>query len=785
MEPLSSFAISIAAGIAIDLWNKSQIGVDKEIKAAFNQSIKDWSVNTDIRNRNRNSLGIKLKKILGNSELMINEIVGDSDIKTFYEIFEKRICEHASTYNFIHEIKSQERFLKEREDLLSIKANTDYIKTKVDEILKRLQDADPSQIIESDDFNLIMNEYYLIKEDKFENEVWPYQIGKEEFVSIFDFNTGSISNRSDSHIDKNCVEHINNSFKNGRCFYVGYYGMGKTTVSKFVFSTLKSTSDYDTFFISLTHKGLPNSDNLLETLFNELKENIISSRRFLLKFENPIKNKISELVSNGKLIIIFDGLDESIHTVGSLTEFAKCINDNIPTLFLTSRLEFSNFFTIFEPVFRNNGYTVELQEWNTKQWDIYLNALKIKYDIDEERIKLFNKELPNSLSDLAKRPLFFRMITDLFLINKAKIEIPDQLRGNIAAVYHEFINWKIRDDISSRGSVLHNETYNVEYFANQVFDLFKEIAIKEYSLIVENVQSSGIKVEEIKEIVENNPFYELDDKIILKLFMSSTLFSTISNENNLFKFSHKSFIEYLVAYELASSIFDKEEIDDIWDYYQTFEISDQFQSEVLRRIYYNGGGTPRDNEVLKSVFINELSKVNDFTSYSENVEEVLYYLGKFQIESEEILEKLHKITNPETNAIPEYVRTSYITLARLGKHEYLDDFVLQLIESYYDDQVLFNTNKEIDIKYYGESSIRSKLIRYVKQYIVDARLDKLNILRVFSYFTSTNIKVTNEKNISDTLNLIVKKAIEEKHEKIVRICSGIKKIIKSDSYAKE
>ncbi len=41
MEALSSFAISIAAGIALEIFNKSQETVEKEIKEAFKKALKN------------------------------------------------------------------------------------------------------------------------------------------------------------------------------------------------------------------------------------------------------------------------------------------------------------------------------------------------------------------------------------------------------------------------------------------------------------------------------------------------------------------------------------------------------------------------------------------------------------------------------------------------------------------------------------------------------------------------------------------------------------------------
>jgi len=109
MEPLSSFAINFAAGIALKLWDSSKNSVDKQIQLAFNAALKDWSVNSSIRDRNEIRFKNLLKEYLNNPDGLIED---DSSkmITGFFSFFEKRIAEHQAAFNYLLLIKNKAQY---------------------------------------------------------------------------------------------------------------------------------------------------------------------------------------------------------------------------------------------------------------------------------------------------------------------------------------------------------------------------------------------------------------------------------------------------------------------------------------------------------------------------------------------------------------------------------------------------------------------------------------------------------------------------------------------------
>ncbi len=136
MEPLSSFAISLAAGIALDIYNKSQGTVKNELKSAFNKALKLWCRNSDIRERKRNQLKIKLQKYLSSPEELINIPDTDSELNTFLKKYEQALAQFPAAFNYIKEIKVLERFKIEVSFLSSIKDTVEDTNKKLTEYIE-------------------------------------------------------------------------------------------------------------------------------------------------------------------------------------------------------------------------------------------------------------------------------------------------------------------------------------------------------------------------------------------------------------------------------------------------------------------------------------------------------------------------------------------------------------------------------------------------------------------------------------------------------------------------
>ncbi len=155
MEPLSSFGISIAAGIALDIYNKSQGTVKKEIKIAFEKALSSWSVNVDIRERKRNEIKLKLNKFIAEPELLADFNNQSPELNSFYEKFDEALAQHSAAYHYIKEVKDLERYRKEVSFLSSIKDTvedtnkklTDFIENNLPESSKLLEEEWKRQLL--------------------------------------------------------------------------------------------------------------------------------------------------------------------------------------------------------------------------------------------------------------------------------------------------------------------------------------------------------------------------------------------------------------------------------------------------------------------------------------------------------------------------------------------------------------------------------------------------------------------------------------------------------------
>jgi hypothetical protein len=121
MEPLSSFGLSIAAGVALDIYNGYQGTVKKEIKSAFEKALISWCKNVDIRERKRNELKNTLDKFIAEPELLADINNQSPELNSFFEKFDEEIARYSSAYNYIKGVKDLNRYRREVSFLTSIR----------------------------------------------------------------------------------------------------------------------------------------------------------------------------------------------------------------------------------------------------------------------------------------------------------------------------------------------------------------------------------------------------------------------------------------------------------------------------------------------------------------------------------------------------------------------------------------------------------------------------------------------------------------------------------------
>jgi hypothetical protein len=136
MEPLSSFAISIAAGIALDIYNKSQGKVKNELKQAFENALKMWCLNDDIREKKRREIKLGLNNFIEEPELLADIQNQNPELYSFFLKYDEALAQFTAAYNYIKEIRDLERFRKEASFLSSIKDTVEDTNKKVTEFIE-------------------------------------------------------------------------------------------------------------------------------------------------------------------------------------------------------------------------------------------------------------------------------------------------------------------------------------------------------------------------------------------------------------------------------------------------------------------------------------------------------------------------------------------------------------------------------------------------------------------------------------------------------------------------
>ncbi len=271
------------------------------------------------------------------------------------------------------------------------------------------------------------------------------------------------------------------------------------------------------------------------------------------------------------------------------------------------------------------------------------------------------------------------------------------------------------------------------------------------------LEDTGVNLKAIKEICRNEKFDVISENEIHRILLHTSLFSIIKRHNEEeFIFSHKSFMEYLVAYNIAEGLLTTKgsdrtpECNTNWNLFQTLEVSDHLMEEIDRiRIIYGLTEHERD-EMLLHAFQSALENMKDFYDYDPRIEEILYYIGKFGIKSQTILDYLKNIIKNK-KCSEDYYRTTSITLARVISRNYCDDYVLGLVEDLNYEGKRFEINKKIQVRYYGEANLKRTLKRDLDKYISLQSKSDIISLKILTYFTSVPQK-PNEKTTDREYN---------------------------------
>jgi hypothetical protein len=578
--------------------------------------------------------------------------------------------------------------------------------------------------------------YYKQKSEALLKENWPYDIDEETFVRNFSFKYGGILSLTRQLEEmENCLDFIEKTNFTIPVLCVGYYGMGKTTISKILFRKLGVNTRRFPVYLSLSHRPL--KPFLNEGLGVQIADEVVSfeNRNGSKLNRTSLALEIDKLIRDGRILLVFDGIDEAIcDSEEDLIQFIRFIfGRKFPTL-LTCRMEYSPFFDACQTVnLKDDSATcIELCEWSDAQWKSYVNGLTSKYRSKGEAITTFYNKIKNgTYATLPGRPLFLKMLSDLEVNNKTGIVIERDLSSNLAEIYYKFLKWKIQDDYDRKGGT--HKNLDRTLFENECFRLLIKIAVLEYTS-----QQGSVALDEIRRTCAHEHFIHLTEEYVTQTLLRSTLFAILRRTTvDSFSFSHRSFMEYLVAYKLAECILplDKSQYgphcDDTWKVFQTHEVSSHFLCEVERVAVTNKLGEQTD-ESISSAFKEVVISERTSPMYSERFQEVLYYIGKLKLESKELRDLLLSIIKNKSQYDPIYYRAANIALSRILGNQYCENYVLELLR----DPLAFETNKVIQLRYYGKTSIRSVLKKDIDEYISGRNESSIISLKILTYFTA-------------------------------------------------
>jgi len=645
----------------------------------------------------------------------------------------------------------------------------------------------------------ILNKYHSKQCKIFEKEPNPYVIDKETFINNFDY----LPLNKD-----NCLDYIQQNIITHPIICRGYYGMGKTYISKILFREwdISKKNIYPVYF-NLRNKQLKNyiNNDLINEITNEIRKCLKN------KFQNynskGIINSITELIESKKILLILDGIDEA-KDFNVLSDFLQNLFLKNYLVFLTTRIEFYQFFKEYTEldIDKETHISLELCNWEDKQWKCYISGLNNKYELLEKEKKITAQQLSEkknqilkfydnlkngTYSELPTRPLFLKMLSDLELDNNTPYLIEEKLRSNLAEIYYKFIKWKIQDDFDKNKS-LHNEKYYKNYpneFRDIAFLVLRDIAFFEYTTGFSVSLEKILKIwDDIKTKSEKSSLKSMTTDNVDDIFLNTTFYS-ILNKTGLngheYEFSHKSFKEYLVAYRLASCLFPETEkvsescCNDSWQHFQTHEVSKFFIEEVKRICFMRDFNEEKRNEFLLNAFrtVINMNMKEKLKKLDEKYQVVLYYIGQFKIRAPELIKLLKGIIKNKNKYDMIYYRTASISLSLIDGPEYCENYVLFLLEDKKQNGDYYKQNQETQIKYYGMTTLRNVLKKDLEDYVNKINLDNKISLKIMSFFTALPIKKENIDEFKQFLNQILKSAEEQNHKNVQLICNKVFEII--------
>jgi 23S rRNA (cytosine1962-C5)-methyltransferase len=592
------------------------------------------------------------------------------------------------------------------------------------------------------------------------------------------------------------------------------FGLGKTTLLKEVSNHIISTKERLPININLRDKQVSELTNkeIYSLILSEIESIVKSSLKndskvldnFFLKNRKEILNVLKEKFIKNELVLILDGIDESNYRNNNFSEIVDNLKNIEHPFIFSFRTEFHKLLDCFidksNDLSSNDFISIELKEWDLENSSKYIISI---FD-NEETVNELKKNYPT----LLKRPIFLNLIKVVYSEGDALSN------DNISDLFYKFLRTNIYSNLET---FIKDNSLKVSKttLGRELYYLIIEIAISlylEYRHFIEKSNSTFIpKISFNKETLRLiiSKYKYLNPNIFIKFIEFSEInkeYGLFKKQNNHYTFFHRSLFDYLVANGAAKSIIKNGKCSNAWNVYQTDEISEYFVNEIenIKKI-----SDQEERKVIKRNIINafnkELSvldaisqeKLNELKlekdkvienlidksetnilqvhqqfqrlSYSEKLEEVIFYCGKYYTDNS-ITNKLELIHNNKYFFPPKYFRTTAITLSRLyniyGKPngtKYIKNLPIYnyLARVFYDlttpTEMFYKLQSRIDVEYYGKEELYKKSLQSVNNLINNKDIEEFNpldLLKTFSFFLT--LKIQSKKDYTTKKNLIKK-----------------------------
>jgi len=563
------------------------------------------------------------------------------------------------------------------------------------------------------------------------------------------------------------------------------FGLGKSTIlENFLVKWLKEGEFNYGIFLNLAYYELSNlvkeENSISKAIFNQLNKD-----SFLKEYE-PLLTTISSYLSDKRILLILDSIDESVFKDEELEIFREKLKGLGFPVLTSIRLEFHEFIDNAVEFGDWEYRALEVLEWPVTFLKNYFKSTEFDKSKRKEVLKL---------DTLNKRPIF------LNLLNRLNLSSIQEISDNISSLYFHTISNAIEYKLESCfdiKDIQRRTIYKREYLGllNSIaIAIYLEFQHYKYEEVYQTKPRVTFTSENVRLLVSKNRFLDfekvkqlLDHESEEHLPIVKKVAKLDTGKGDLgqvYTFYHRSFFEYLVANGAAHRILRDSKCSEAWDVYQTDEVSEYFVKEVERQ---NVLTDPIKKENFFNAFDLEfldirkllsqwgISKEGDYpdkkrfnlkykqekfdrpiVQYSERLEEVLYYVGKFKEfwtdQQKSDFERyckffFHnsrlKFKDSQKNLLPAldpiYYRTSAITLSRLINNRFIFDYISYVIGDYLSRYRLhYYTQVNKDIRYYGKQELREKCILSFEQVlrtINEDDLKPLQILKLFSLFIS-------------------------------------------------